>query len=363
MLRHGRRRPPGARLRPSRHRCRRAEPFGDAVEYALTTVNPQRALGAWRWRREPRPSCRVRPGPRRAPQQWRTWSSTTARRARYSELLRNDDVAAWLICWMDEQDTGFHDHDVSAGAVGGRRRAACARTGSCSASSPSLARRAGRRSRSPSRPPTSTASSTRRRARGHAARVLAAAVADGDLRGAARRARCCATRCPTPRSCGRSTSRRERQTSLSAGYSARKRSRPRGRARSSPATGSTVAGRAHGRLDRLGGRPPTARRRRRRAARRRTRRPRRRRCARAAARARDATICSHSSRARAAARDAAAVGQVAELGDQVERVAQPVGHALEHRAARARRGRGAATARRTRRARPGSACGVRSPAR
>jgi hypothetical protein len=35
----------------------------------------------------------------------------------YSELMRNDDVAAWLICWMDEQDTGFHDHDVSAGAV------------------------------------------------------------------------------------------------------------------------------------------------------------------------------------------------------------------------------------------------------
>ncbi len=35
----------------------------------------------------------------------------------YSELLRDDNVAAWLICWMDEQDTGFHDHDVSAGAV------------------------------------------------------------------------------------------------------------------------------------------------------------------------------------------------------------------------------------------------------
>jgi hypothetical protein len=35
----------------------------------------------------------------------------------YSELVRTDDVAAWLICWMDEQDTGFHDHDTSAGAV------------------------------------------------------------------------------------------------------------------------------------------------------------------------------------------------------------------------------------------------------
>ena len=23
----------------------------------------------------------------------------------------------WLICWMDDHDTGFHDHDISAGAV------------------------------------------------------------------------------------------------------------------------------------------------------------------------------------------------------------------------------------------------------
>jgi predicted metal-dependent enzyme (double-stranded beta helix superfamily) len=41
----------------------------------------------------------------------------------YEELLSDQHVTAWLICWMDEQDTGFHDHDVSAGAVavvGGR---------------------------------------------------------------------------------------------------------------------------------------------------------------------------------------------------------------------------------------------------
>ena len=28
-----------------------------------------------------------------------------------------DDVEAWLICWMPGHDTGFHDHDVSSGAV------------------------------------------------------------------------------------------------------------------------------------------------------------------------------------------------------------------------------------------------------
>ncbi len=43
----------------------------------------------------------------------------------YEELLSDDHLTAWLICWMDDHDTGFHDHDVSAGAVavvGGRVR-------------------------------------------------------------------------------------------------------------------------------------------------------------------------------------------------------------------------------------------------
>ncbi len=35
----------------------------------------------------------------------------------YEELRSDDHLTAWLICWMDEHDTGFHDHDVSAGAV------------------------------------------------------------------------------------------------------------------------------------------------------------------------------------------------------------------------------------------------------
>ncbi|MGD1057583.1 MAG: cysteine dioxygenase, partial [Solirubrobacteraceae bacterium] len=32
----------------------------------------------------------------------------------YEELLSDEHVTAWLICWMDEHDTGFHDHDISA---------------------------------------------------------------------------------------------------------------------------------------------------------------------------------------------------------------------------------------------------------
>lgn len=35
----------------------------------------------------------------------------------YEELICDEFVTAWLICWMDDHDTGFHDHDVSAGAV------------------------------------------------------------------------------------------------------------------------------------------------------------------------------------------------------------------------------------------------------
>jgi predicted metal-dependent enzyme (double-stranded beta helix superfamily) len=40
----------------------------------------------------------------------------------YEELLLEDpqfvsSVGIWLICWMNDHDTGFHDHDISSGAV------------------------------------------------------------------------------------------------------------------------------------------------------------------------------------------------------------------------------------------------------
>ena len=35
----------------------------------------------------------------------------------YDEVMRTDQVGVWVICWMDDHDTGFHDHDVSAVAV------------------------------------------------------------------------------------------------------------------------------------------------------------------------------------------------------------------------------------------------------
>ena len=35
----------------------------------------------------------------------------------YEQLHRDEHVAVWLICWMYDHDTGFHDHDTSAGAL------------------------------------------------------------------------------------------------------------------------------------------------------------------------------------------------------------------------------------------------------
>ena len=35
----------------------------------------------------------------------------------YEELLSDEHLTAWLICWMDDHDTGYHDHDISAGDV------------------------------------------------------------------------------------------------------------------------------------------------------------------------------------------------------------------------------------------------------
>ena len=35
----------------------------------------------------------------------------------YVSLHRDDYVDVWLLCWTPENDTGWHDHDISSGAV------------------------------------------------------------------------------------------------------------------------------------------------------------------------------------------------------------------------------------------------------
>jgi quercetin dioxygenase-like cupin family protein len=35
----------------------------------------------------------------------------------YEPIWQDQDTNAWLICWSEDQDTGFHDHDASAAAI------------------------------------------------------------------------------------------------------------------------------------------------------------------------------------------------------------------------------------------------------
>jgi hypothetical protein len=53
-------------------------------------------------------------------QERRLWSDRVQHRSEqrhYAQIYRDTHVDVWLICWTHQQDTGFHDHDVSAGAV------------------------------------------------------------------------------------------------------------------------------------------------------------------------------------------------------------------------------------------------------
>ena len=52
-----------------------------------------------------------------APDRWRHLVQHRPDARTYEQLHRDDEVAVWLICWMNDQDTGFHDHDLSAGAL------------------------------------------------------------------------------------------------------------------------------------------------------------------------------------------------------------------------------------------------------
>ena len=165
----------------------------DRCRPTSATSTRRRARGA---RRPPRRPTR-RPGG--------TSSATTPTRAPTSSCGATTHVAVWLICWMEDHDTGFHDHDLSARRASPSCAGACARSGSLLGGEPArrtLAAGASfglRRLRHPPR------LARRRRARGDAARLLAAAVAHGRLRGRARRRAARATRSPTRRSCGRST--------------------------------------------------------------------------------------------------------------------------------------------------------------
>jgi hypothetical protein len=51
------------------------------------------------------------------PQRWRPLVRHGAGERAFEQLWRDEHVDIWVISWMSGNDTGFHDHDVSRGAV------------------------------------------------------------------------------------------------------------------------------------------------------------------------------------------------------------------------------------------------------
>jgi predicted metal-dependent enzyme (double-stranded beta helix superfamily) len=51
------------------------------------------------------------------PDRWRALVRPDAVERHFEQLVRDDHVDVWIISWANGNDTGFHDHDVSRGAV------------------------------------------------------------------------------------------------------------------------------------------------------------------------------------------------------------------------------------------------------
>jgi predicted metal-dependent enzyme (double-stranded beta helix superfamily) len=51
------------------------------------------------------------------PELWIDFVKHDRTQRHYEELFSDEYVTTWLICWMEDHDTGFHDHDISCGAV------------------------------------------------------------------------------------------------------------------------------------------------------------------------------------------------------------------------------------------------------
>ncbi|WP_018655423.1 cysteine dioxygenase [Actinomadura flavalba] len=51
------------------------------------------------------------------PDVWRRHVAFSDGERHYASLYRDEYVDVWLLCWTPENDTGWHDHDISSGAV------------------------------------------------------------------------------------------------------------------------------------------------------------------------------------------------------------------------------------------------------
>lgn len=51
------------------------------------------------------------------PELWRGHLAFSDDKRHYVSLYRDEHVDVWLLCWTAANDTGWHDHDISSGAV------------------------------------------------------------------------------------------------------------------------------------------------------------------------------------------------------------------------------------------------------
>jgi Cysteine dioxygenase type I len=51
------------------------------------------------------------------PTRWREYVAFSDEQRHYVSLHRDEYVDVWLLCWKQGDDTGWHDHDISSGAV------------------------------------------------------------------------------------------------------------------------------------------------------------------------------------------------------------------------------------------------------
>lgn len=52
-----------------------------------------------------------------APERWRHLIEHSESMRVYAEIWSDEEVNAWVICWQEDNDTGWHDHDESSGGI------------------------------------------------------------------------------------------------------------------------------------------------------------------------------------------------------------------------------------------------------
>jgi hypothetical protein len=52
-----------------------------------------------------------------APERWRHLVRHADDARVYEQIVDEEEVNAWVICWSEDQDTGFHDHDESSASI------------------------------------------------------------------------------------------------------------------------------------------------------------------------------------------------------------------------------------------------------